>query len=681
MQNKKHKKQGITSSLYEKVFSPREAQLSGDPIQNSLPGNEKNVYYKQFFYVAMGSLAAVFFIVLFLTNGYSMRGLLLQARDQTFMDFFNSLLYNMEEPYENAVFYPPLSTLMYKLLLLMVPQSLIDKVVANKHTTAFTPEIKLYQQFYIPFIFYTIVTLVALYYAINAAKKGGRGEKLLFLFLMMLSAPMLFMFERANNIIIVLALCLVFIALYNDERAVRREFALIALSAAIATKLYPIVFCALLLRKKRIKELIRVAIYSGLLFVVPFFLFYDGFKSLSLLLTNLTSYSGNIELTMSQLNFAKMPIFPLFLTNLSNEMLLGIGEAFKIVVTFSAIIAAFFVDKEWKSAALCCCILYGFQGTCAAYLLVMFFIPIIMMLDNERTHSVKNYICLALMILTVGLIVSLNPVTGQFTRAVGTKISSYAVMLLTFLLIYDGMCGLIRKLSALTAIRKGILAAIAAACFALVLVNVICIAPGSIFGLIDLSGIIHSALIKNAAVCAAAVFLFCLSVFLICFFGKSDDRDGLGLARQFLKFSVVGVSNTLISLLIYYIFYWISPSLYFAGNVAGFIVSVCNAYYWNNKYVFRAEKGSRIKTLLKTFASYSATFCLSSLLLVLMIEVLRVPGLIAPLINLVVTVPLNFVLNKLWAFQDNRNTFREAFAHAKQKVHTVWETLRSKHKK
>ena len=37
----------------------------------------------------------------------------------------------------------------------------------------------------------------------------------------------------------------------------------------------------------------------------------------------------------------------------------------------------------------------------------------------------------------------------------------------------------------------------------------------------------------------------------------------------------------------------------------------------------------------------------------------------APLINLVITVPLNFILNKILAFKDNRNTFKEAFSHLK----------------
>ena len=57
---------------------------------------------------------------------------------------------------------------------------------------------------------------------------------------------------------------------------------------------------------------------------------------------------------------------------------------------------------------------------------------------------------------------------------------------------------------------------------------------------------------------------------------------------QFIKFGIVGVSNTAISLAIYYIIYWINPKWYMIGNVAGWVISVANAFFWNNKYVFKS---------------------------------------------------------------------------------------------
>lgn len=43
---------------------------------------------------------------------------------------------------------------------------------------------------------------------------------------------------------------------------------------------------------------------------------------------------------------------------------------------------------------------------------------------------------------------------------------------------------------------------------------------------------------------------------------------------QFLKFSIVGLSNTFVSLAVYYFFLWLSKDLYLVGNIVGWAVSV-----------------------------------------------------------------------------------------------------------
>ena len=64
------------------------------------------------------------------------------------------------------------------------------------------------------------------------------------------------------------------------------------------------------------------------------------------------------------------------------------------------------------------------------------------------------------------------------------------------------------------------------------------------------------------------------------------------------------------------------------------------------------EERSAVKALVKTFISYSFTgLFLSSVLLVLWVQVMHISEFVAPIINLLVTVPLNFIINKLWAFK------------------------------
>lgn len=119
---------------------------------------------------------------------------------------------------------------------------------------------------------------------------------------------------------------------------------------------------------------------------------------------------------------------------------------------------------------------------------------------------------------------------------------------------------------------------------------------------------------------------------------------------QFIKFGIVGVSNTLISLLIYYVLIYFNIN-YVIANTIGFVVSVLNAYYWNNKYVFNKSDKGNLKPLIKTFTSYGITFVLSTVLLIIMVDYLNISQILAPILNLIITIPLNFMLNKFWAFK------------------------------
>lgn len=126
----------------------------------------------------------------------------------------------------------------------------------------------------------------------------------------------------------------------------------------------------------------------------------------------------------------------------------------------------------------------------------------------------------------------------------------------------------------------------------------------------------------------------------------------LKLFAQFIKFGLVGVSNTLISLGIYYLMVWLGCH-YLLANIVGFIVSVINSFFWNSKFVFKEkEENSKVKSFVKMTCSYGSTFLLSNGLMILFIDIIGWSKYIAPILCLFVTIPLNFLLNKIWAFKD-----------------------------
>lgn len=122
---------------------------------------------------------------------------------------------------------------------------------------------------------------------------------------------------------------------------------------------------------------------------------------------------------------------------------------------------------------------------------------------------------------------------------------------------------------------------------------------------------------------------------------------------QFIKFCFVGVSNTLVAWACYYLFLWIDEDLYIVGSVVGGMVSIANAFYWNDQFVFKSNNNdwrSKLKRLGKTYISYGGTSLFGLLLLWVEVRFLGVSKLIAPPLNLIITIPLNFMLNKNWTF-------------------------------
>ena len=128
-----------------------------------------------------------------------------------------------------------------------------------------------------------------------------------------------------------------------------------------------------------------------------------------------------------------------------------------------------------------------------------------------------------------------------------------------------------------------------------------------------------------------------------------NPLTGKNSLTQFIKFSLVGVSNTMVGFGAYYLLYYCGV-YYLIASIASWLISVFNAFYWNNKYVFQSGS-SWWKTLFRTYISYGASLIVSTLMMYVLVEFIHVSPVIAPIICLLITIPLNFLLNKFWAFK------------------------------
>lgn len=145
---------------------------------------------------------------------------------------------------------------------------------------------------------------------------------------------------------------------------------------------------------------------------------------------------------------------------------------------------------------------------------------------------------------------------------------------------------------------------------------------------------------------------------------KLSDKQFQNI-MQFIKFGIVGLSNTVISYIIYLIVLLFLQKYnifiridYILSQIVAFILSVLWSFYWNNQFVFtKKDNEKRVwwKALIKTYVSYAFTgLFLNTVFSIIWVDIIGISKLIAPIINLLFSVPINFIMNKFWAFKNER---------------------------
>lgn len=147
-------------------------------------------------------------------------------------------------------------------------------------------------------------------------------------------------------------------------------------------------------------------------------------------------------------------------------------------------------------------------------------------------------------------------------------------------------------------------------------------------------------------------------------FGVDFTEEQWDSLLQFVKFGLVGVWNTVFSYAINVgcllafqkmgVLGTANLDMYVANTIA-FILSVLVSFLLNSKFVFTLEEGQSRnfwKALFKSYLSYGFTgIILNNVLAYLWVDILGISKFIAPLISLVIAIPINFLMNKLWAFK------------------------------
>ncbi|MGI5878537.1 MAG: GtrA family protein [Christensenellales bacterium] len=118
--------------------------------------------------------------------------------------------------------------------------------------------------------------------------------------------------------------------------------------------------------------------------------------------------------------------------------------------------------------------------------------------------------------------------------------------------------------------------------------------------------------------------------------------------RQFIRFCIVGATNTIITLLVYQGLLMLSVP-YLIASPVGYACGIVNGYLWSTAVVFRKRRD--LRNLAKFVAVNLFVLGLNTGLMYLWVDVLSLHKLLAQCITLLFTIPCNFLFNKLWTFR------------------------------
>ena len=112
--------------------------------------------------------------------------------------------------------------------------------------------------------------------------------------------------------------------------------------------------------------------------------------------------------------------------------------------------------------------------------------------------------------------------------------------------------------------------------------------------------------------------------------------------REFYRFIFWGGVNTLAGYLIYAFLLLFLP--YLASYSIAFVLSVFSSYFLNSTFVFKQEL--RLNKAIKYPLVYVTQYLLGAISLFVIVQVLRVNKLVAPLLVVVLTIPVTYFLSR-----------------------------------
>jgi putative flippase GtrA len=128
---------------------------------------------------------------------------------------------------------------------------------------------------------------------------------------------------------------------------------------------------------------------------------------------------------------------------------------------------------------------------------------------------------------------------------------------------------------------------------------------------------------------------------------------------QFVKFGIVGVSNTLLTLVVYTVLLKVFGVWYLAASAIGFAVGATNGFLLNRRWTFREHVGDAL-TPVRWGIVQSGGLGVNEGLLYLLVHDGHLDKLLAQVCATAVVTVTTFFINRAWTFREHPPVAAEA---------------------
>jgi hypothetical protein len=253
-----------------------------------------------FYSVLVGTFVSMLGIILYYIYAFAAKSLG-NASFDWLLGIFSDFVYIMDVSLEASPYvaqdssYPPLA------IMILYPFALICKGVFAEYSHCYltvdelTSRVVVHWEFWVSIVLFFALCSAAIILAVIKQYKLPPVQAFTVGIIIIMSAPFIYAVMRGNTIYFAMIFLLLFILLYQNEKAYVREIGYLCLVFAGLIKIYPLFFGVFLLHKKKIWASFRIAVYFFALFFLSFFLFEGGMYHLAPFIKNLGGFASSSD--------------------------------------------------------------------------------------------------------------------------------------------------------------------------------------------------------------------------------------------------------------------------------------------------------------------------------------------------------------------------------------------------